>query len=62
MTGSATAVTGVYAGPAASTASASGSARAFGTLTSTGRPIIELRAPAAVPEPMLASSPRASSS
>ena len=48
-------------GPAASTASANGSARAFGTEMSTDRPSMRDSAVDAVPEPMLASSRRASS-
>ena len=59
--GRTTAVTGASGGPAASTASASGSASAAGTETSIDRPSIVERAVAAVPEPMLASSRRASS-
>ena len=51
----------LLASPTASTASANGSACAFGTEMSTDRPSIPDSAVAAVPEPMLASSRRASS-
>src|SRR5919198_4695803 len=60
-TGSTTPVTVVSGGPTASTASASGSATAFGTETSIVLPSRLESAVAAFPEPMLASSRRASS-
>jgi hypothetical protein len=61
MTGTTMAHTMVSGAPAASTASASSSAAAFGTEMSTGRPISDDSAVPAVPEPILASSRRASS-
>src|SRR6185312_14313908 len=59
--GIATPVTSCSAGPTASTASASGRTSALGTEMSTERPSIWESAVPAVPEPMLASSRRASS-
>src|SRR3954468_3153886 len=59
--GMATPVTSCSGGPTASTASASGSTSALGTEMSTERPSICDSAVPAVPEPMLASSRRASS-
>src|SRR3954463_8662388 len=59
--GIATPVTSCSGGPTASTASASGSTSALGTEMSTDRPSICESAVPAVPEPMLASSRRASS-
>src|SRR3954465_13564364 len=59
--GIATPVTSCSGGPTASTASASGSTSALGTEMSTERPSIWDSAVPAVPEPMLASSRRASS-
>src|SRR5689334_13205897 len=54
-------VTSDSAGPVASTASANGSTRALGTEMSTERPSMLESAVDAVPDPMLASSRRASS-
>src|SRR3954451_1801188 len=59
--GIATPVTSCSGGPTASTASASGRTNALGTEMSTERPSIWDSAVPAVPEPMLASSRRASS-
>src|ERR671932_921176 len=59
--GMATPVTSCSGGPTASTASASGRTNALGTEMSTERPSIWDSAVPAVPEPMLASSRRASS-
>ncbi len=59
--GTSVARTSRSASPAAATASSTGSARTCGTEMSTGLPMSVDRAVPAVPDPMFASSPRASS-
>ena len=61
MIGTSVARTSRPASPAAATASSTGSARTYGTEMSTGLPMSVDSAVPAVPYPMLASSPSASS-